>query len=373
MKKFINCHVPVTTCNLRCPYCYITQNKWWNNALPKFEYSAEHIKKALTSERLGGLCHFNLCGGGETLLPPEMTDIIKGILENGHSVMIITNGTVTKRFDEIVKFPKELLERLCFKFSFQYVELKRLKLMDKFFSNVRKVKEAGCSFSVELTPHDEIIDEIPQIKEICMKEVGAYCHITVARDDSKNGVPILTNLSRGDYKKTWGTFDSKMFEYKMSTFNIKRKEFCYAGAWSMLLDLGTGEAEQCYSSYIKQNIFKDLKKPIKFIPVGNNCRCAHCHNSHAFLTLGLIPELDAPPYSEIRNKITNTGEEWLNPYMKKNLSEKLYESNEEYTKSQKMKANLKIRLLYKPYIETKDVARKIVKFSRNKKGNENAK
>lgn len=352
MKRFINCHVPVTTCNLRCPYCYVTQNKWWDAALPKFQYSPEYIGKALTQERLGGECHFNMCGTGETLMPPEMPSIVKEILKNGHTVMIITNGTMTHRFKEICEFPKELLDRLCFKFSLQWVELKRLKLMDKFFSNVKMVKEAGCSFSIELTPHDEIIEEIPKIKNKCMEEVGAYCHITVARRDDIPGVPILTDLSREDYIKTWGTFDSKMFEFKMTTFNKKRCEFCYAGAWSMLLDLGTGEARQCYKTYTKQNIFKNLNRKIKWEAIGNNCRSDHCHNSHAFLTLGLIPEIDAPNYSEIRNRETNTGEQWLTETMKKSLSEKLYDSNEEYSKIKKVSINVKNKsklIAYKLY------------------------
>ena len=340
MKRFINCHVPVTTCNLRCPYCYVTQNKWWDSKLPKFDYSPEHIGKALTQKRLGGVCHFNMCGSGETLLPPEMVEIIREILKNGHTVMVITNGTVTKRFEEICKFPKELLERLCFKFSFQYVELKRLNLIDKFFENVRMVKNVGCSFSVELTPHDEIISEIPKIMEICQKNVGANCHITVARRDDVPGVPILTNLSKKEYYDTWKIFDSKMFEYKMSTFNIKRKEFCYAGDWSILLNLGTGDAAQCYKSYYHQNIFKDISKPIKFEAIGCNCRSPHCHNSHALLTLGLIPELKAPTYCEIRNRNTKDGD-WLNDFMKTHLSEKLYDSNKEYSKIRKIYINIK--------------------------------
>ena len=349
MKRFINCHVPVTTCNLKCPYCYVTQNGWWDAKLPKFKYDAEYIGRALTKERLGGVCHFNMCGTGETLLPPEMPSIIKEILKNGHTVMIITNGTITKRFEEICTFDKELLERLCFKFSLQYVELKRLNLFEKFFNNVHMVKNAGCSFSVELTPHDEIISEIPNIKKMCMEQLGAYCHVTVGRKDDAPGVPILTNLSREDYIKTWSTFDSKMFEYKMTTFNEKRCEFCYAGAWSLLLDLGTGEARQCYKTIRKQNIFKNIDKPIKWEPIGNNCMSDHCHNSHAFLTLGLIPELESPTYEQIRNRKTIDGEEWLNPFMKEHLSHKLNEENEEYSEKQKKKVNAKNRRIIKVY------------------------
>ena len=37
--------------------------------------------KALARERLGGTYHINMCGNGETLLPPEMTGIVRAILE----------------------------------------------------------------------------------------------------------------------------------------------------------------------------------------------------------------------------------------------------------------------------------------------------
>ena len=37
----------------------------------------------------------------------------------------------------------ELLDRLMIKFSFQYLELKRLGWFDRFFDNVRKMRSAG--------------------------------------------------------------------------------------------------------------------------------------------------------------------------------------------------------------------------------------
>ena len=54
IKRFIDCTVPVLTCNLRCPYCYITQERKFMNALPNFAYDAETIGRALSKERLGG-------------------------------------------------------------------------------------------------------------------------------------------------------------------------------------------------------------------------------------------------------------------------------------------------------------------------------
>ena len=78
------------------------------------------------------------------------------------------------------------------------------------------------------------------------------------------------------------------------------------------------------------NIYKDLEKPISFEAIGK-CNEAHCYNGHAFLTLGNIPELKTPVYATLRNRIMTNGEEWLNPKMKAFLSQKLNNSNEEYS------------------------------------------
>ena len=56
------------------------------------------MRKALSKERLGGICLINFCGGGETLLPPEIVKYIRVLLEEGHYIMIVTNATVSKRF-----------------------------------------------------------------------------------------------------------------------------------------------------------------------------------------------------------------------------------------------------------------------------------
>ena len=344
MMRFIDCYVPVTTCNLRCKYCYIAQTGKFKNEPPKFQYSPEHIGKALSPKRIGGLAHINMCGGGETLIPKEMPNIIKEILKQGHYVFVVTNGTLTNRLEEISKFPKEMLNRLGFKFSFHFEELERLNMFEQYFKNVKMMQEAGCSISVELTTFDDLIDRIDEIKDICQKYLGANCHVTIGRDDTDPKIPIKTKLTKEEYKKTWGDeFESDMFNFKLSTYNIKRKEFCYAGAWSGYLNIGTGRFTQCYASNVYQNIFKDLSKPVKFLAIGK-CKIAHCYNSHAFLTLGLIPELETPGYDKIRNRITITGEEWLQPKMKQFISQKLYENNEQYSKAEKNKVLAKNKL-----------------------------
>lgn len=321
IKRLINVHIPVTTCTLRCHYCYITHQRLFEGTLPQFEYTPEDVKKALSKERMGGACLIALCAGGETLLPNKIIDYIRVLLEEGHYLFVVTNGTISKRFDEMATFPPELLKRLFFKFSYHYMELKSKKLLEKFFCNVNKKHKAGASFTLEATPSDEMIPYIDEMKEAAMKNVGVINHITIGRDERVVGeLPILTCMSKKDYKEVWSVFNSSFFDYKISIFGEKRKEFCYAGAWSCYVNLVTGDMPQCYKSHYKQNIFKNIEKPIRFFPVGNNCKEEHCYNGHSMIVLGTIPELKSPTLAEIRNRTCFDGRKWLYPEMKSFMS-----------------------------------------------------
>lgn len=341
IKRFVDCAVPVMTCNLRCPYCYITQERKFLNDLPNFKYSPEIVEKAFDPQRWGGIIHINLCGGGETLLPPEMPKYIYAMLKQGHYVAVVTNGTVTKSFKEICDFPKEFLERLLFKFSFHYLELKRLKMLEKFFDNIKMVKEAGCSYSLELTPSDDYLPYIEEIKSVCLEKMGALCHVTVARKETDPELPILTKLKKEEYCNIWGQFKSELFSFKMETFNVKRKEFCYAGEWTSYLNIGTGVLKQCYCGAVLQNIFNDPEEPIKWKPIGANCPEPHCHNAHVWLTLGAIPSLNTPTYAAMRDRKLSDDTHWLNPRMQSFLSGKLCDNNYVYTSEEEKKINRK--------------------------------
>ncbi len=333
LKGFIDIQIPVDTCTLRCHYCYITQHHLFDAKLPKMKYSAETIGKALSKERLGGLYHINMCGTGETLLPPEMTEIVRAILEQGHYVMIVTNGTVTKRFEEMCQYPIDLRRRLGFKFSFHYLELKKREgLMDRFFANIERVRTAGCSFSLEVTPSDELIPYIAELKEEALCRVGALPHLTVARDETNPKYVLLTKLSREEYVRTWSSFNSDLFDFKISVFLEKRCEFCYTGLWGGILSLENGLLWACNRTLLRKNIFDDLESPIVMRPIGK-CNKAHCHNAHAWLTLGMIPSMDAPVYAAMRDRVDDQGRHWLNDDMRAFLSQKLKDSNVQYSPS----------------------------------------
>lgn len=344
IKRFLDCYIPTETCNLRCHYCYIAQQRKFENVLASFSQSKETIRKALSKERLGGPCLMNFCAGGETLLSDEVLPIVRELVEEGHYAMIVTNGTITKRFEEIAAWPEELLERLFIKFSFHYLEMKRLGWMERFFDNVNRMKQCGASFTVEITPSDELIPYIEEVKETCMQYLGALCHITVARDDRTAGIEVLSEHDFDTYQKIWGQFGSDLFSFKTKIFYKKREEFCYAGQWSAYINLETGDMKQCYCGKVLDNLYKDVTKPLRFEPVGYGCTLAHCYNGHAYLTLGDIPELEAPTYAETRNRVCADGSEWLTPKMKAFMSTKLWESNREFTAQEKSAAKRKMVL-----------------------------
>lgn len=364
IKKFIDCYVPVEHCNFKCHYCYIsTLNEFTNKDIP-IEYTPQFIRKALSKERWGGTCMINLCAGGETLLSKDIVPIAKELLEEGHYVMIVTNGSITPRFNEIENFPIDILKRLFIKFSFHYLELKRLKLIDIFFNNVKKMKEKGISFTIEVTPNDEIIPFIDEIKELCMEQVGAIPHVTVARIENGE-IPIMTKLDKEEYINTWSVFNSELFDFKIKVFGEKRKEFCYAGAWSYILNLASGEIRQCYRGRVIQNIYKNLNEKIKEEPIGCKCKEPHCFNAHAFMAFGVIPDIETPSFAKQRNRKTENGE-WLNNEMNQFMQTKLKESNTEYNEEQKKKINKKNSQL-ENIQKVKNKIKKIIRKNKNEK------
>ncbi len=334
IKRLVLGMIPNQKCNLKCEYCYISQVQAWDEPAP-LQYSPEYIVKCLSKKRLGGVSLINLTGNGETMLQPDIVDLIVSLLKEGHFVEVVTNGTVTKSINEVLQLPKDLLSRLFFKISFHYKELCRLNILSNFFLNVKAIHEAGVSFTVELMAYDEIENDIEIIKNLCIDNIGAVCHATIGRNDKRKDKALLSVHKDEDFRNIWKELNSDMTQFKLDVIGVKRKEFCYAGSWSLFINLYTGESQPCYWQPYNQNIFKDPNKPIKFIPVGHTCTQPYCTNAHAHMTWGIIPDLKTPSYSDMRNRILENGEEWLTTECKTFFNSKLNESNKELTSMQK--------------------------------------
>lgn len=344
MKRFFECLVPTTQCNLRCEYCYIIQENRRNNSNANFQFSPEHIGKALSSTRLGGVSYISICGSGETLIPKETVNIAYHILSQGHYVNITTNGTLTSRFNDIIdKVPKDWLQRLHFAFSFHYLELLRTNNVDVFFDNVKTIRKAGCSFLTQVNLYDGYLPYWNEIKKIVYEQTGSYPQVALTRDEKPNKMVHHSKLPFNEYIDIGEKMNSPLFRFTVDNFMKKRKEFCYAGDWSGKLNLATGVLRSCYQSGVSQNIFVDINKPIKFEAIGKNCRSPYCINSSHFLSLGVIPSYDAPSYASLRDRKEGY---WYSDVMHNFLEKKLYEYNDQYSFRKKIYVTLKYRAIH---------------------------
>ena len=297
-----------------------------NNSI--FKYSAEHVAKGLGVKRLGGTCLMNICGIGETLFSQYTIDLAKLLLEQGHFVIIVTNGCAQDNsYEQLVNFSDELKRRLLIKFSFHYLELMRMNLFDTYWRHVHQIKDSGCSISIELCPSDEAMPHKEAIQEMCIKEVGALPHVTNARVNTSKRLELMSNLPLDEYKSFWSDFNSEMFDIKIQSYDKKPKEFCYAGDWSIYLNAGTGHAFQCHcGKTMSHDIFENLDKPIPFEPVGR-CPAPYCVNAHCGLCMGCLPDINVQTFCSTRDRICADGTHWLSPEWIEFSSQKLYENN----------------------------------------------
>jgi len=348
VKKILLFSIPMSICNFRCHYCYLAQrDKHYEGEQPVKKYTPEQIAAAFSKKRVGGVAFMNFCANGETLLTKDIDLYVKALVEQGHYAEVVTNLTVTPMLDKFLSWDKELLKRLEFKCSFHYLELKRHNLLDRFAENVKKVWRVGASANIEITPSDELIPYIDEVKEFSLKHFGALPHLTIARDDRTKGIERLTKLSLDEYNNVWSQFDSGFWNFKSEIFGVKQTGFCYAGDWGYYVNLIDGTATQCYCGIPLGDIVKNPEKPLPRRPIVR-CTEAHCYNGHAMMTLGYIPGAYDVKYGDIRNRRRPDGTNWLQPELLAFFNSKLEDSNEQYdeaTMRRKMLQNLPLKLV----------------------------
>ena len=324
--RFIDTVVPISACNLSCKYCYLSQNKIKFDCT-RFEYhSPNYIRNALSKVRLGGIAFINFCGIGETMLCNELLGIVKELIEEGHYIQIVTNATITKRIEEFLDAEMNL-SQLLFKCSLHYRELKERNMLDIFAENVKKMKKAGASITVEITPEDSLVSQIEEIKQYCMDNFGALPHISVARNEAYSDYRVETDYTLEEYKQIWSQFESPMFDFKIANMNSQKNRDCKAGLWAIELNIATGEAQKCVNNPRLCNIYENLDEMISFEKIGKGCCMPYCFNNHAYLTWGLIPEVESPRYCDMRDRTTIDDEHWINEKMRNIMSQRLYENN----------------------------------------------
>jgi peptidoglycan/xylan/chitin deacetylase (PgdA/CDA1 family) len=333
--KYIELIVPTWACNFRCHYCYIGQHctDAQRGRAEKFRYSPEQIADALSMERVGGIAIVNFCAHGETLILPRNLEYIRAVLGAGHFVMIVSNMTQSAAINELLRLPAEWKERLFFKCSFHWLELKRLNLLETFTENTNRSWEAGASITVEMTPSDELEPEIPEIKDYSLKYFGALPHITVPRDEI-NGYEMLTKHTPAEYEKIWGQFDSALFDFKMKIWGKKVRDFCYAGDWGYSINMATGDIFRCSSRGLIGNLFNAApmyeNRGLPRFPTGRHCPFPHCFNGHFWKTFGMAPTDKTPTYADMRDRVRADGTHWLCPRVMAAFNSNAADNNKQY-------------------------------------------
>lgn len=325
MRKYVGIHVAVNVCNLKCPYCYVGQTGEFKNN-PILSHYPKYIRLCLSQKRLGGQCLIVICGSGETLLSDKIIEVCHELLMEGHYLHIVTNGTITNKIRELIERAGNYVSHLFFKFSFHYGELLRRDMLEVFTHNVHFVEKAGASYTIELTTDDNLVTRIDEIIEYSMENLGALPHITIARDDTDYNRPIITKLSKKQYYESWSRFDSKLFDVKWQWFG-KKVSNCYAGADSLYIDLQSGSIRRCLNQPIVDNLFKDHQNVLQYNKVGEECTLSYCYNNHAYLTLGISPDIQIASFADVRDRIKNDGKHWLTKETRGFYQQKLYVNN----------------------------------------------
>ena len=363
--RFINTGIPVKRCNVSCHYCYLAQQPNRNDYTDEsLKYSIEHMRNALSPERFGGKCYFNLCAAGETLLFDVLPEVTTMLLELGHFVSIVTNATPTKQLERLLNACRHIKEMLFIKCSLQYMQYVKRNLLDTFFGNVRKIREAGIAYAIELIVNDETIPLIPEIKEICMKEIGAYTHVMESRNEAIPSHPRLTKLPLKEHQEEWRSFGSKIFDYQQITYENQIKDFCYGGEYFIHLNLQTGIYNQCTLGNNLGNIFENIDEPLQFAAVGRNCTREHCWVSYvASVLCGCFNYRDTADltYADFRDRLCSNDSRWLTQSVREAFSHRCSEFNEPYSYDKALYIDLLMRKYFKnkdPYDhESADLAR----------------
>jgi len=92
------CTIFLGGCDFRCPFCHnmdIVEDKYPEDSISE-DYLFDYLKKR--SKMLDGVC----ITGGEPLMSPDVTDLIRRIKRLGYSVKLDTNGSYPDRLKEIV-------------------------------------------------------------------------------------------------------------------------------------------------------------------------------------------------------------------------------------------------------------------------------
>lgn len=299
VRRALTVYVTGNNCNLQCPYCYVKNSHPNETPEPmRLNYPLDQMIRAFAPERLGGLAEINVIGSAETLLAKEVVPFVHGLLHYGHVVGVVSNATLPARIDELLSCPKEDLKNLLLKASFHYEELKRRNLLDVYFDNIKKVIASGASAFPFVVISPEYTRHLQEIGDLITSNLGIKAHCSPC--NSVNGEFDLRFHSDFDPEPTEKLMREldKYFDTRLYRECVRYKDvdvqntFCYAGRWSLGIDMATGQTWKCHNfRKDHENFYENVEKPYPWgMPIAMSCAIESCCLQYNFYSENLLPD-----------------------------------------------------------------------------------
>lgn len=299
VSRALTVYVSGNSCNLRCPYCYVKNSH--PNEIPKpmcLKYPLKQMVRAFDPRRIGGIAEVTVIGSAETLLAKEVIPFVHGLLHFGHVVTVVSNATLPSRVDELLDCPKEDLKNLILKASFHYEELKRRQLLDVYFQNIKNAISHGASAYPFVVISPEYSKHIKEIGELITENLGIKAHCSPC--NSINNEFDLQFHSEFDPKPTEKLMEEldHYFDTRIYRECVRYKEvdvqntFCYAGRWSLGIDMATGHTFKCHNfRKDNENFYENVDKPYSWgMPIGMSCAIESCCLQYNFFSENILPD-----------------------------------------------------------------------------------
>lgn len=152
-KDHLSCVVWLSSCNMRCQYCYnpdIVLSKEGNHSIEEL-YS--FLKK-----RVGLLDAVVLSGGEATT--HDLVEICENIVNLGFKIKLDTNGSKPKLISTLLE--KYLLDYVALDFKApknKFKEITKTNFYDEFIETLNILRDSYCKFEVRTTLHNDLLDE----------------------------------------------------------------------------------------------------------------------------------------------------------------------------------------------------------------------
>lgn len=249
-------------------------------------YSLEAIAESLSPECVGGPCFFYGYADGEPLLHEENLRLLAALAAQGHFVAVTTNlnaaepGRLERVFASCDRW------RVLFLASLHWHELRRRGRLNAFFDTMDFLRTAGFSCRIRLCLAPEYRSDLEAIDALCLQRTGQLPLLTRWRG------PESPDLDMNELDGIGAR--SPVYRLQKLSMDVPRREFCFAGERSVVLDLGSGELRACLAEPVTgvlnpNSPHKELPFPGE--PVGRHCHARWCMCCSILWPWGVLPDL----------------------------------------------------------------------------------